>query len=445
MTLSQTLLGSSRRALGVLMALCLALGLGLGLATRTSGLHREPPPVRVVDAQWHATLPKDPEAATRAYLDRLPADARVRSDAYQEGGYWYLLWNTLASLVILGLLTTTGASTALCARLERRIPWRPVRTFLYAAAFQVSVFVLALPLAVAGGFAREHRYGMTDQTFGAWLGDQATGLAVGSVALGLLLMCLYLVIRRFPRSWWLWGAGVIMAFQVLISVLAPVVLDPLFNRYEPLPEGPQRAAVLSLARANGVPVTDVVRFDASKQTRRVSANVSGLLGTASVRLNDNLLKRCDLEEIRAVTAHEMAHFVLHHVGWTLLALGVLVAVVTGVGAWALDRILARWGSGWGLSGAGDLASFPVLAAVFTVLMTLATPVVNGLVRVQEAEADAFGINASRAPEGFAEVQLKLVEYRKADPGPVEEFLFYDHPSPRRRILAAMRWRAEQGN
>jgi STE24 endopeptidase len=172
----------------------------------------------------------------------------------------------------------------------------------------------------------------------------------------------------------------------------------------------------------------------------VSAKVSGILGTAAIRLNDNLLLRTSLPEIRATMAHELGHYVLNHVYKMIAEFALLSVVGFMLAQWAMDRLLALLGPRLGLQGAGDVASLPLLAAVLSALAFLATPVVNSIIRAQEIEADRFGLNLAREPHGEAEVDLKLTEYRKPDPGPVEELIFFDHPSTRFRVHQAMRWR-----
>jgi len=141
-------------------------------------------------------------------------------------------------------------------------------------------------------------------------------------------------------------------------------------------------------------------------------------------------------------AHELGHYVLNHIYKIIIMLGLVLAIGFACVQWAFDRVNARLGEHWGVRGAGDTAALPLLAALFSVYLFAMTPLVNTIIRSQEVEADLFGLNAAREPDAFAEVALKLSEYRKMDPGPIEEFLFFDHPSGRNRIFAAMRWKAE---
>jgi STE24 endopeptidase len=188
-------------------------------------------------------------------------------------------------------------------------------------------------------------------------------------------------------------------------------------------------------------VKQVFEVDASRQTTRVSANVSGILGTTRITLNDNLLKQCTLPQIRAVMAHEMGHYVLNHGAKLLTYLGIFILIGFALTRVLFEAAVRRWGAKWGVRGIADPAGLPLLAFIFSTLLFLATPFLNTVVRVTEREADAFGINTSREPDGMAKVALKLGVYRKLNPTPLEEFTFYDHPSGRARIRMAMDWKA----
>ena len=399
--------------------------------------------IRPVDDAWRASLPRNADAATQAYLDRLPADVVARSNAYFEGGYWLQLWNFVLGLAISWLLLRRQISARVrdaCLRIGR---FGAVRDALYGVFFSIASFVLSLPLTIYQGFFREHQYEMATQTFVPWLVDQLVMLGAQTAAFALALAVLYAVIRRTGERWWVWGTVATMAMLVFVVMVGPVWIDPLTNTYKPVSDPVVKAAVLQMAHADEVPVDNVYEFDASRQTTRVSANVSGILGTASVRLNDNLL-RTSLPEIRAVMGHELGHFVMNHIYKGLCEMTLLILVGFVFAKWALDAMLRRHGAAWGLKGAGDVAGFPLFIAVFSVFLFVATPITNTMTRTQEIEADRFGLNLAREPHGEAEVDLKLTEYRKPDPGPIEEFVFFDHPSTRHRVHDAMQWREAMG-
>ena len=202
-----------------------------------------------------------------------------------------------------------------------------------------------------------------------------------------------------------------------------------------------REPILALARANQIPVDKVFVVDASRQTTRVSANVAGFLGTTRIALNDNLLKQCTLPEIREVMGHEMGHYVLNHGVKLTIYAGIFFLVGLGLTQIRLRRRGPKMWRGLGGPGIGDPAGLPLLVLIFATYSFLITPFDNTAVRVTEAEADIFGLNTAREPDGFAKVALKLGTYRKLDPSPIEEFIFFDHPSGRARIRMAMDWKA----
>jgi STE24 endopeptidase len=283
---------------------------------------------------------------------------------------------------------------------------------------------------------------MSNQSFGGWLGDFLKGLVVALVLGSIALIPIFALVRRRGERWHLYASAVMVAFMAVVIVIAPVFIAPIFNRYTLLTDAKVRDPILRLARANGIPATEVYQMDASRQTKRISANVSGAFGTTRITLNDNLLNRSSLASIEAVMGHEMGHYVLNHVYKMLVFMSVLVVLIMSALRWSLDRLLARFGVRWGINGPGDLAVLPLAVALISACGLVATPVTNTLVRTQEMEADVFGLNAAREPDGFAEAALQLSEYRKMEPGPIEEFIFSDHPSGATRIRTAMRWKAE---
>jgi STE24 endopeptidase len=391
-----------------------------------------------------ARMTPEQKAPTRAYLAELPAQDRARSDAYFEGGYWLLLWDFLYGLGVAWLLLGSRLSARMRDLAERVTRFRWLQTSLYAVQYILVTFVLSYPLSVYADFFREHRYGLSSQSFGGWMGDQLKGVAIALVLAGCLaLPLLYWVLRKAPRTWWLWGAVVALLLLVLGIAVAPVFIEPIFNKYTELQDPALREPILSLARANGIPADHVYVFDASKQTNRMSANVNGLFGTTRIALNDNLLRRASSPaEVEAVMGHEMGHYVLHHVNKSVLFFGVVLVIGFGFLRWGFDRAAARWGGSWGIRGVADPAGLPLLAALLSVYFFVLTPVINTHIRTEEAEADLFGLNAARQPDGMAEAALHLGEYRKMSPGPVEEWIFFDHPSGRNRILRSMTWKAE---
>ena len=384
----------------------------------------------------------DVRAAVDTYLAKMPPGQRARSDAYFEGGYWLLLWDFLSTVIVMWLLLRFRWSARMRNLAERLTRLRPLQTVLYWIQFIVVVSVVTFPLSIYEGYFRERKYGLLNQTFGSWMRDQMVMLIV-SVVLGAILMVpLFGLVRRLGKSWWVCGATLTIVFAAFVTLIAPVYIAPLFNKYTRLQDPRIKDPILSMARANGIPASDVYEFDASRQSNRVSANVSGFAGTLRISLNDNLLKRCTLPEIETTMGHEMGHYVLNHAYKGLVMNGVFVVIGFAFLSWGINSSLIRWGEKWDVRGITDVAVLPLAVIVLSLYFFLMTPVTNTISRTMEYEADMYGLNTAQQPDGEANVDMLLGEYRKLDPGPVEEFMFFEHPSGRTRITAAMRWKAE---
>ena len=432
-----------RRLAVAVVLLCLA---ACGSARAASGqdapASTEMPTAIAIPAQAQPSAHFDANAATEAYLAAMPAEAKSRSDDYFEGGYWLILWDFLASVLVSILLLNARWSARMRDWAERITRFKPVHTFVYWCEYLVVTSVVTFPLAIYEGYSREHKYGLATQTFGPWLNDQLKFLAVNAVLGGIIAILLFGIVRRLQWTWWIWGAVVTIAFMVFVLLVAPVYLVPIFNKVSVLNNAKITGPILTLARANGIPARDVFEVDASRQTTRMSANVSGFGSTMRITLNDNLLRRGSPEEIQSVMGHEMGHYVLNHVYKSMLFF--LLVAVTGFAflRWSLEWSLARWGDRWQIRGIGDTAVVPLVVLLGSIFFLVLTPILNTYIRTQEYEADMYGLNASRQPDGFALGAIHLGEYRKMSPGRVEEWIFYDHPSGRSRIYAAMRWKAE---
>ncbi len=411
-------------------------------APTTSNAAHEMPSVTTVPPAAQPSPNFDVDAATEAYMAMIPASARARSDAYFEGGYWLILWDFLYGAVISLVLLNLRWSARMRDLAERITRFKPVQTFVYWAEYSVITFILGAPLAIYEGYIRERQYGLATQTFGPWAWDQTKFLVVGIVLGGILATLLFGVVRRLPRTWWIWGAVVTMLYAILAVMITPVYLVPIFNKVTKLNDPKVTQPILSLAHANGIATKDVYQIDASRQTTRMSANVSGFGQTMRITMNDNLLRRGSPEEIQAVMGHEMGHYVLHHIYKDLLFIFVVVVAGFALLRWSLDWCLGRWGEKWQVRGVGDTAIVPLVILVVSIFAFILTPVQNTQTRTEEGEADMYGLNASRQPDGFAQAAIHLGEYRKMRPGPVEEFIFFDHPSGYNRIHNAMQWKAE---
>jgi STE24 endopeptidase len=349
----------------------------------------------------------------------------------------------LQRLIGIGGLVAQGALLALLvarpprsaiARAQRLARDRPVvGAALVGAGVILAVQLVALPF---GAWAHERAadVGLSTQDWGAWMSDRAKAAAVAGVLAAGGAALFSVLMRRFPRRWWLAGAGAVVAIEIVFVWLAPVVVDPLFNRYEDLPQGRTRAAVTQLAERAGVDVGDVLVVDASRRTTAANAYVNGLGHTKRVVLYDTLLERFDPAQVDLVVAHELGH-----VKQRDLARGMLwVAIVAGPGMYVVMLLTRRWGARAGAS-PGAPGSMPALALALAVVSFGLTVVSNQLSRAVEGRADTFALELAGKPREFIELERRLALANVADPDPpgAYRFLFGTHPPTVDRIGMAL--------
>ena len=384
------------------------------------------------------------DSAAQSYIHSLSGEARAQSDSYFEGGYVLQLVDLVYGFIVAYVFLRMGLGKQM-KRVTQKVANVHLQNLIFAVLYLLLSWVLSFPLSVYSDFFREHQYGLSNLNFGRWLMESLQGLGVGIIFTAPMITLLYLALRKAGKHWWIWGTVGSVAFLMFVSFIGPVFIAPIFNKYEPLEEGPLKREILSMARANSIPAENVYKFDASKQSKRVSANVSGFASTTRISLNDNLLNRCSPAEIKAVMAHEMGHYVLNHIYKMIVELGVLIVLVFALLNWALNKLIGARGTRWGIESIRDVAGLPLLVFVMSVIFFVATPVSNTLIRTQEMEADIFGLNTAREPDAFAHVAMLLSEYRKIEPGKWEEIIFFDHPSGKVRVTTAMTWKAEHLN
>jgi STE24 endopeptidase len=383
----------------------------------------------------------DAQVATQTYLNRLTPEQKEKSDAYFEGGYWILLWEFILEIATAWIFLYLGLSKWIM-RIASKTKRINIRNLIYILMYLFFALLIAFPFSVYTGFFREHQYNLSNMSFPEWLSDEMISMAIFMIFGGMLLTMLYMVIRKVTKYWWILGSGITIIFMIFSLFISPVFISPLFNDYKPLEEGKVKDDILSLARANGVPVKDVYQFNASKQSTYISANVSGFGSTIRISLNDNLLKKCSPAEIKSAMAHELGHYVLNHVYKLLIYFSIVIIIGFALINLLMQKVIKQFGQRWGISSISAINSLPLFVLFFSFYMFIATPLTNTIIRTTESEADIFGLNAAQEPDGFASVSMKLSEYRKINPGPLEEIIFFDHPSGKDRVLMSMKWKAE---
>ena len=380
----------------------------------------------------------DAAKATADYLSILSPEAHAKATAYTQGGHWLLLWGTVIAIAISWMVLKSG----ILVRIRNGLAGKPVRGVLAILAVSALVEgVLSLPWNIYSDWWRETAYGLTSQSFAGWFGEWALITVINSVIILPLLGGLYFLIRKAPKTWWLWGGVTVSAFFMALMVLAPVFLEPIFNEYTPAPPGPVREAVVAMAKANGVPSDKIFIYDGSKQSNRYTANVSGLGSTARVAMSDVMFKKdADLAEVRAVVGHEMGHYKHNDVMGFAAVFGILGLVAF----FLIDKLFPTVAALLGardVQGIGDAAGFPIISIILAVLALLATPITSSITRIAETNADQFSLERVNEPDGLARALAKTIEYRAATPSKLEEVLFYDHPAVGNRIRMAMDWKA----
>ncbi len=329
----------------------------------------------------------------------------------------------LQRILSLAGLAVSGATLVLLAR--RPLPLRSGA--LAGAGVSLALVVVGLPLAL-WRHERAVDFGLSTQSLGAWLGDVAKSAGIGAFFAALGGALVLWLIRRFPKHWWAPSAGVVVAFAVLTLYLSPVVIDPLFNKFEPLPKGELRSEVLRLADRAGVDVGEVYGVDASRRTTAVNAYVAGLGHTKRVVLYDNLVEDFPPGQVRSVVAHELGHVVNNDVPKGIL----WIAIVAPAGMLLVQRLGERFA---GDLGDADGRAIPAVALALALVSFGLTCAGNALSRPVEARADAFALEATRDPKAFIDLERGLTLRNLGDPDPPKLLhdLFGTHPTTRERL------------
>jgi STE24 endopeptidase len=347
-------------------------------------------------------------------------------------------WARPQRLIGLGSMLVEGAAfTLLVARrppILDRLGRRPLAgAALAGAGLSAAMTVVALPLAIVAE-RRSRRFGLSVQRWGPWFADLGKSTAIGAVMAGGGSALAIGVIRRSPRSWWIPGAAGVVGLSSLLVFLAPVVIDPIFNKFEPLPDGDLRREVLELAARSNVDVGEVYRVDASRRTTATNAYVWGLGRTKRVVIYDTLIRDYPSDQVRSVVAHELSHVVsrdvLRGLAW--------LAVAAPAGTFLVKELAERLNGGRTL---GEPAALPALALAGGLVAGVLGPLSNLLSRRVEARADTFALDLTGDPRSFIDLSQALAITNLADPSTprVLHLVFGTHPTTMQRIGAALQW------
>ena len=430
------------RLIGILIALSLAISLAWGFAIGAQPAPPRPQDMTVqVDQAWYDALPADPARAARAYLDRVPEEMRARGEAIANTRYWVFAAHIAMVFGFGALILFSGAAADVRDRITKLTKNQHLQAALFAIIFLVALFALMMPIDVYR-YVRARTFGFADQPFAQWFGELALDWLINTIFYTTGLVAVYAIMRRAPRTWVFWAGGVYAVLVTFFVLISPSVIEPLFNKLSPLAEGQLREDILSLARANDVPVSEIAVSDASRQSRLFNAHVSGLFGAARITMNDTTMTSQNEPGIRWVMGHEIGHYVMGHIPQGIVVSSVVMVIGFALLSWIMGVLVARFGERWRAREISDIALIPLLWCLFLLWGDLGAPITNAYTRSQEIAADIYGLNASDEPNGMAEFSIHDADTQRLTPTPLDIFLFYDHPSDKARVEMAMRWRAE---
>ena len=288
-----------------------------------------------------------------------------------------------------------------------RISARPLlQDVIFSVQFFAALFLINLPVQTYAGFVRFREAGLSEMPYFQWLSASVLDWAVLTVFNIVGVVAVIALIRRRPQSWGVWATAVYILVSGTYVLVSPQFIEPLFNQITPLAESAEKEAVLSLARANGVPSSDVFVRDASRQSVLLNAHVSGFGGAATIVLDDNTTAHTSLDEIEMVMAHEIGHYVLGHAAKGVIFDGLVMGFGILLVVLGSRRLAASYGARWQVSGLGDIGALPVIWCLFVLWGYVALPATNGISRMHEVEADLFGLNATRHPVAMAEFMIR---------------------------------------
>jgi STE24 endopeptidase len=378
----------------------------------------------------------DPNAATARYIDSLGPAALQKAHDYTVGKEWMLLWALVVSAVVTWLIVRSGVLDAIERRIaERR---RNLRVFVIGFVYVIVSAVLSLPWAIYADWWRERSYGRTSQPLADNLVQSALATLISAVIVSVFLIGVYWLMRRSGKRWWIWSAGLAAIGLAFVMLLSPILIEPLFNKYTPVPPGQVRDAVVEMAQRAGIPPNKVYMYNGSRQSNNFTANAGGVGSTARVAISDVAFKNASLDEVRAVTGHEIGHYVLKHTWWGVLFFSILAAVLF----WLSDRLYPRFARAFGTDAPiSDPRGLPVIAFMISLFGLLCLPLLNSFSRTLETQADLYSLRTENRPDALSTALVKTAEYRYPRPGRLEEIIFYDHPSVQTRVRRAMEWKA----
>lgn len=406
-------------------------------------------PIQMVAAQDQAegelqvTASADSSEETSAQMLQSQAEKEKR---LQEAIKYQRAKNTLYfadqgySILFLALFLFLGISAFLRRQIEKLTKKRFWVVAFYTILFLIIAFVVGFPSSYYG-FSLEHKFGLSNQTFSGWFGEQLLALVVMAIIALIAVEGIYLALKKAPRTWWIYVSVVFIIFTIVLVNLAPILIMPLFNVYTPLPEGELRDRLVKLSAKANVEVGDIFTMDMSKQTKKANAMFTGLGNTKRIVLGDNMVDEFTADEIEVVIAHEMGHNLLRHIWQGILFSAVLAAIGFFTIHLTAPRVINRFRSRLKIENMADVASLPLILLIFSIYSIITMPIGPAFSRHMERQADKFALDMTQNKEAFISTMNELAYMNLSDPNPspVIEFLLYDHPPISKRIKFAQEY------
>jgi Zn-dependent protease with chaperone function len=359
--------------------------------------------------------------------------------AYHHGQDLFWLADQALGYLLPAIILFTGWSAGLMhwSRGITRGRWYPTLA-LFSVIYLIIAFIVELPLSYEHDYVFAHAYDQSNQAMAKWTHDQAVGLLVQLVIIGLVIWIPFLLIRRSPKRWWLWSTVALTPVFIIGIVISPIWISPLFNTFTPLPDSDLKTKIEAQAVRGGLHDATILKMDQSTDSKTFGAYVAGLGGTARIVIFDTALTALDDREILFVVGHEMKHYLMDDV-WKLVGIYVVLMLA---GFFAVDRLgraaIRRWSGPFGFTDLADPAALPLLLALFGLVSLVATPVVNAMARHIEHEADRFGLEITHDNHAAASAFIKRNNEAMGVPYPgwLERTFRLDHPSLGDRITFA---------
>ena len=387
-----------------------------------------------IQAQTAASAPASPATDHRTERVAVPEPSPQALSYYRSGNVLFVI-GSLWDLLIPSLLLFAGVSGRIRDWARRTGRKWFFEIGLYFIAFTVILFLVDLPLSYYQGFVRQHAYGLSNQTFGKWARDEVTGLVIGMVFGVLFMWVPYLLLSKSPRRWWLYTGLLAIPFVVLVSLVQPIWIDPLFNTFGQMKDKALEADILRLADRAGIEGSRVFEVAKSEDTNAVNAYVAGFGGTKRIVLWDTILAKLNREQLLVVMGHEMGHYVLGHVWKSILSLSALIILALYAVHRTSGWLIARYRHRFGFGEIADVASLPLILVLFSVATLVVTPVALAVQRHFEHEADRFGLEITHDNYAAATAFVTLQQENLGVPRPGRLYTWWraSHPTLGDRI------------